>query len=72
VYSGTGTPDPYYPTRVDKQIFTFPDPSYAGKILERIVVTDNGAANVYRAFLYGLTVGVSSNAGPSVFLLLDS
>jgi hypothetical protein len=71
VYSGTGLPDPYYPTRVDKQIFVFDDPSYAGKVLERIVVTDNGAANVYRAFLYGLTIGISSDAGPSVFLLMD-
>ena len=55
VYSGTGTPDPHLPTRVDKQIFTFNDSVYAGKGLEKIVVTDNGAAGVYRSFLYGLT-----------------
>jgi hypothetical protein len=71
VYSGIGNDELHLPTRVDKQIFTFSHPSYAGKTLEKIVVTDNGAANVYRAFLYGLTVGVSSNAGPSVYLLLD-
>jgi hypothetical protein len=71
VYSGTGTPDPHLPTRVDKQIFTFDDSSYAGKGLEKIVVTDNGAAGVYRSFLYGLTVGLAPNAGPPIFLLLD-
>ena len=71
VYSGTGTPDPYLATRVDKQIFTFSQPSYTGKTLEKIVVTDNGATGVYRAFLYGLTVGISPNAGPAIFLLLD-
>jgi hypothetical protein len=71
VYSGIGIPDPQYPTRVDKQIFTFSHPSYAGKTLEKIVVTDNGATGVYRAFLYGLTVGLSPDAGPAMFLLLD-
>jgi hypothetical protein len=71
VYSGTGIPDPHCDTRVDKQIFTFDPPSYAGKTLEKIVVTDNGAIDVYRAFLYGLTVGIFSNAGPPIFLLLD-
>jgi len=71
VYSGTGTPEPYLATRVDKQIFTFSQSSYAGKTLEKIVVTDNGATGVYRAFLYGLTVGISPNAGPAIFLLLD-
>jgi hypothetical protein len=71
VYSGTGIPDPQCDTRVDKQIFTFSQSSYAGKTLEKIVVTDNGETGVYRAFLYGLTIGISPNAGPSVFLLLD-
>jgi len=71
VYKGTGTPDPYLPTRVDKQIFTFYHPFYAGKTLEKIVVTDNGATGVYRAFLYGLTIGISPNVGPAIFLLLD-
>ena len=71
VYSGTGTPAPNYPTRVDKQIFTFSHPSYAGKTLDKIVVTDIGETNVYRAFLYGLTIGISPNAGPATFLLLD-
>jgi hypothetical protein len=71
VYSGTGAPDPHYPTRVDKQIFTFSHPSYAGKTLEKIVVTDNGANGVYRAFLYGLTVGITPDAGLATFLLLD-
>ena len=71
VYSGIGTPDPYLPTRVDKQIFTFSQSSYAGKTLEKIVVTDNGETGVYRAFLYGLTVGISPDAGPAIFLLLD-
>ena len=71
VYSGTGTPEPYLATRVDKQIFTFSQSSYAGKTLEKIVVTDNGETGVYRAFLYGLTVGISPNAGPAIFLLLD-
>jgi hypothetical protein len=72
VYNGTGTPDPYLPTRVDKQIFTFSHPSYAGKTLEKIVVTDHGETGVYRAFLYGLTVGISSDTGPVIFLLMDS
>jgi hypothetical protein len=72
VYSGTGAPDPHHPTRVDKQIFTFSHPSYAGKTLEKIVVTDIGATDLYRAFLYGLTIGISPHAGPSVYLLLDS
>ncbi|MCK9378430.1 MAG: hypothetical protein M0P73_20110, partial [Syntrophobacterales bacterium] len=71
VYSGIGTDEPHCPTRVDKQIFTFSQSSYAGKTLEKIVVTDNGATGVYRAFLYGLTVGISPNAGPAIFLLLD-
>ena len=71
VYSGTGATDPHYPTRVDKQIFVFDDPSYAGKELEKIVVTDNGADGVYRALLYGLTIGISADAGPAIFLLLD-
>jgi hypothetical protein len=71
VYSGTGTPSPYLPTRVDKQIFVFDDPSYIGKVLEKIVVTDNGADHVYRSFLYGLTVGFSPDAGPAMFLLMD-
>ena len=71
VYSGTGTPFPHLSTRVDKQIFIFADPSYIGKVLEKIVVTDNGADGVYRAFLYGLTVGISPNAGPAIFLLMD-
>ena len=71
VYSGIGTDEPHCPTRVDKQIFTFSQPSYAGKTLEKIVVTDNGATGVYRAFLYGLTVGISPDAGPAIFLLLD-
>lgn len=72
VYSGTGALFPYCDTRVDKQIFTFSQSSYAGKTLEKIVVTDNGATDVYRAFLYGLTVGISADAGPAIFLLLDS
>jgi hypothetical protein len=71
VYSGTGIPDPYLPTRVDKQIFTFPPSSYAGKTLEKIVVTDNGETGVYRSFLYGLTVGIPADAGPAIFMLLD-
>jgi hypothetical protein len=71
VYSGTGIPDPYLPTRVDKQIYTFSPSSYAGKVLEKIVVTDNGETDVYRSFLYGLTVGISPNAGPGIFMLLD-
>jgi len=71
VYSGTGTPAPHLSTRVDKQIFIFADPSYIGKVLEKIVVTDNGADGVYRAFLYGLTVAFSPNAGPAIFLLMD-
>ncbi len=71
VYSGTGAPSPYLPTRIDKQIFVFDDPSYAGKVLEKIVVTDNGADGVYRALLYGLSVGVSPDAGPALFLLMD-
>ena len=33
VYSGTGTPAPNLATRVDKQIFTFPQSSYTGKTL---------------------------------------
>jgi hypothetical protein len=70
VYSGTGTLYPY-PTRVDKQIFTFSQSSYAGKVLEKIVVTDKGETGVYRAFLYGLTVGIAPDAGPAIFLLLD-
>jgi hypothetical protein len=71
VYSGIGTDDPHCATRVDKQIFTFSRPAYAGKTLEKIVVTDTGAASVYRAFLYGLTVGIFSDAGPAIFLLMD-
>ena len=71
VYSGTGTPVPHLATRVDKQIFIFDEPSYIGKVLEKIVVTDNGADGVYRAFLYGLTVAFSPNAGPAIFLLMD-
>ena len=73
VYSGFGTLDPYppLPTRVDKQIFTFSPSSYAGKTLEKIVVTDKGETGVYRAFLYGLTVGIAPDAGPAIFLLLD-
>ena len=71
VYSGTGTPAPNLATRVDKQIFTFPQSSYAGKTLEKIVVTDNGETGVYRAFLYGLTVGIPADAGPAIFLLLE-
>ena len=71
VYSGTGASSPYLPTRVDKQIFTFSQPSYAGKTLEKIVVTDNGETDVYRAFLYGLTVGIAPDAGPALFWLLD-
>ena len=71
VYSGTGTPAPHLSTRVDKQIFIFDEPSYIGKVLEKIVVTDNGADGVYRAFLYGLTVAFSPNAGPAIFLLMD-
>jgi hypothetical protein len=71
VYSGTGAPEPHLPTRVDKQIFIVDDPSYAGKVLEKIVVTDNGADGVYRSFLYGLTVGLSPNAEAAMFLLLD-
>jgi hypothetical protein len=71
VYSGTGAPSPHLPTRVDKQIFTFDHSSQAGKVLEKIVVIDNGADGVYRAFLYGLTVGISPNTGPPIFLLLD-
>jgi hypothetical protein len=71
VYAGTGTPYPYLPTRVDKQIFVLDDPSYAGKVLEKIVVTDNGADMVYRSFLYGLTVAFSPDAWPATFLLLD-
>jgi hypothetical protein len=70
VYSGTGTLYPY-PTRVDKQIFTFPPSSYAGQTLEKIVVTDNGETDLYRSFLYGLTVGIAANAGPAIFMLLD-
>ncbi|MDO9531698.1 MAG: hypothetical protein Q7O12_06155 [Deltaproteobacteria bacterium] len=71
VYSGTGPPPHSLPTRIDKQIFVFDDPSYAGKVLEKIVVTDNGADGVYRAFLYGLTVAFSPDAGPGIFLLMD-
>jgi len=71
VYSGTGAPAPHFPTRIDKQIFVFDDPSYVGKVLEKIVVTDNGETNVYRAFLYGVTVAFSRDAGPAGFLLLD-
>ena len=40
-------------------------------MLEKIVVTDNGADGVYRSFLYGLTVGIAPNAGPPIFLFLD-
>ena len=64
-------PDPYLATRVDKQIFTFSQSSYARENVGKIVVTDNGATDVYRAFLYGLTVGIPPNAGPAIFLLLD-
>lgn len=71
VYSGTGAISPHCDTRVDKQIFTFSPSSYAGKTLEKIVVTDNGETGVYRAFLYGLTVGISADAGPAIYLLLD-
>jgi hypothetical protein len=71
VYSGTGALFPYCDTRVDKQIFTFSHPSYAGKTLEKIVVTDKGETGVYRAFLYGLTIGIPADAGPAILLLLD-
>jgi hypothetical protein len=71
VYAGTGAPSPHLPTRIDKQIFVFDDSSYTGKVLEQIVVTDNGADGVYRAFLYGLTVAFSSDSGPAIFLLMD-
>jgi hypothetical protein len=72
VYSGTGTPSPHLPTRIDKQLFIFDGPEYADRILESIVMTDNGWAGRHRAYLYGVTAGVDPAPIPGAAWLLGS
>ncbi|MCX5805966.1 MAG: VPLPA-CTERM sorting domain-containing protein [Proteobacteria bacterium] len=69
VYSGYGTPYPYLPTRVDKQLFTFTDAQYNGRTLESITITDTGAEGTHRAFLYGVTVASSAVPIPGALWL---
>lgn len=70
VYAGIGTPPPYLATRLDKQVFFFNEAPYNNRTLESIVITDNGADGVHRAFIYGLTAGTASPNLGGLSLLL--
>lgn len=78
VYTDSTEPD--FLKRIDMQTFDFTDPQFAGRILQRIVMTDNGGAwpwhdnpwgisgfnAAHRAYLYGVTVAGEKLARPVV------